>query len=61
MSADNTGKQSIAIVIPHPQHLQSYLANNINTKHELAALCEDPVVKDIVRSECKLDWEKEWF
>ena len=55
-------KQPMAIVIPHPQHLQSYLASKgMNSNRDLDVLCRDPAIQEIVKKECNLIGRKNNF
>ena len=43
----------MAIIIPHAQHLQNYLASRgMNSTRELDVICEDPIVAELVLREC---------
>jgi long-chain acyl-CoA synthetase len=52
----------MAIVIPHPQHLHSYLASKgMDSSREIAELCEDPAVAELVLKECNALGKKNGF
>jgi len=52
----------MAIVIPHPQHLHSYLASNgIDSSRELSDLCDDPAVAEVVLKACNAIGKKNGF
>jgi len=63
-------QQPLAIVIPHPQLLRNYLAkrggggrssNLNNSNHELATLCDDRNIKEIIKKECNVIGRKNGF
>lgn len=52
----------MAIVIPHPQHLHSYLASNgKDSSRDMSALCEDPAIAELVLKECNAIGKKSGF
>ena len=60
--ATQEAKQPMAIVIPHPQHLPSYLASKgMNPNRDLDVLCHDPVIREMVKKECNLVGKKNNF
>jgi long-chain acyl-CoA synthetase len=60
--ASPNAKQPMAIVIPHPQHLHSYLASKgMDSSREIAELCEDPAVAELVLKECNALGKKNGF
>lgn len=62
MHATQEAKQPIAIVIPHEQHLRSYLnSKGIDSSHELSDLCDDPKIQAIVLKECNAIGKKNGF
>jgi len=55
-------KQPVAIIIPNEVHLRHILeAKSIKSDAELAVLCHDPAVKDIVLKECNAIGKKGGF
>jgi len=52
----------MAIIIPHAQHIQHYLASKgMDSSRELDAICEDPAVVEIVLKECNSIGKKNGF
>jgi len=52
----------MAIIIPHAQHIQSFLTSRgMDSSRDLAAICEDPVVAELVLRECNSIGRKNGF
>ena len=52
----------MAIIIPHPQHIQNFLASKgMNSSRDLAAICEDLAVAELVMKECNSIGRKNGF
>jgi len=52
----------MAIIIPHAQHIQNFLTSRgIDSSRDLDAICEDPVVAELVLRECNSIGRKNGF
>jgi long-chain acyl-CoA synthetase len=60
--ASQDARQLVAIIVPHPQHLQNYLTSRgMDSSRELSEICEDPAVAEFVLKECNAVGTKNGF